>query len=97
MPHLTALSEFRHVIRQEARELKSSKILTECDRLRDDVLPNLGVRLEDQEGSNYLIVVKRKHSYVGTYTVRVESSTNNRYMMIRGTLLIDTYLLHEYE
>ena len=26
------------------------KILTECDRVRDDALPQLGVRLEDKEG-----------------------------------------------
>ncbi|XKL66922.1 hypothetical protein PGB90_010342 [Kerria lacca] len=50
MPHVTVLAEFRHSVRQEARLLKASKILQECDKLRDNVLPSLGVRLEDQEG-----------------------------------------------
>ena len=27
------------------------EILTLCDQIRDDVLPNLGVRLEDREGN----------------------------------------------
>ncbi|KAK6637321.1 hypothetical protein RUM44_007736 [Polyplax serrata] len=50
MPYLTILSEFRDSVRKEARILKASAILTECDKLRDDVLPNVGVRLEDIEG-----------------------------------------------
>ncbi len=53
-PYLTALAEFRHAVRQEARSLKASEILQECDKLRDDVLPTLGVRLEDREGKNYV-------------------------------------------
>ncbi|KAI6171817.1 Cysteinyl-tRNA synthetase [Aphelenchoides besseyi] len=47
MPHLTALAEFRQNVRSMAREQKNTNILQECDRLRDDVLPSLGVRLED--------------------------------------------------
>ncbi|KAI6196007.1 Cysteinyl-tRNA synthetase [Aphelenchoides besseyi] len=47
MPHLTALAEFRQEVRTMAREQKNTNILQECDRLRDDVLPSLGVRLED--------------------------------------------------
>lgn len=50
MPHLTTLAEFRHAVRQEARTIKATQILQECDRLRDEVLPALGVRLEDREG-----------------------------------------------
>lgn len=51
MPYLSALSEFREDIRQLAREKKDPQaILTKCDELRDTVLPNLGVRLEDHEG-----------------------------------------------
>lgn len=33
-----------------ARAQKSTDILQICDTFRDDVLPNLGVRLEDREG-----------------------------------------------
>lgn len=50
MPYLTALAEFRNTVRDVARTQKCSDILTICDALRDDVLPNLGVRLEDRDG-----------------------------------------------
>nr|CAI5849666.1 unnamed protein product [Callosobruchus analis] len=50
MPYLTILAEFRDNIRSSARTLKATEILNECDKLRDDVLPNVGVRLEDREG-----------------------------------------------
>lgn len=49
MPVLEALAEFREDIRKEARELRATNVLELCDRIRDDVLPNLGVRLEDRE------------------------------------------------
>lgn len=49
MPVLEALADFREEVRQEARSLKASKILDTCDKVRDDVLPNLGVRLEDRD------------------------------------------------
>lgn len=51
MPYLSALSEFRHSVREVARAQKCSDILNMCDALRDDVLPNLGVRLEDRDGA----------------------------------------------
>ena len=35
--------------------LQATEILTECDRLRDEVLPNLGVRLEDKENEATVI------------------------------------------
>ncbi|XP_071954766.1 cysteine--tRNA ligase, cytoplasmic-like [Antedon mediterranea] len=50
MPYLQTLSEFRGQVRKIAREQKSMDILKLCDSLRDDVLPELGVRLEDREG-----------------------------------------------
>merc|ERR1711915_797939 len=46
---------FRDNVRQSAREIKATEILKECDRLRDDVLPNLGVRLEDKENEATVI------------------------------------------
>ena len=49
MPFLSALSSFRDSVRSEARQLKATSILAQCDRIRDDVLPELGVRLEDKE------------------------------------------------
>lgn len=50
MPYLSILADFRDNIRVHARTLKATDILTECDKLRDEVLPNVGVRLEDREG-----------------------------------------------
>ena len=48
MPYLNAMADFRDNVRRTARERKATEILKECDRLRDDVLPDLGVRLEDK-------------------------------------------------
>ncbi len=47
MPYLNALSLFRDEVRVEARNKKAKEILTLCDNLRDNVLPELGVLLED--------------------------------------------------
>ncbi|KAK6023665.1 cysteine--tRNA ligase [Ostertagia ostertagi] len=48
MPYLNALASFREKVRNIAKDNKVTAILEECDRLRDDVLPELGVRLEDR-------------------------------------------------
>lgn len=50
LPYLEALAEFRNSVRDIARTQKCTEILKLCDQLRDDILPNLGVRLEDREG-----------------------------------------------
>ncbi|XP_036903675.1 cysteine--tRNA ligase, cytoplasmic [Sturnira hondurensis] len=50
MPYLQALSEFREGVRKIARDKKVPEVLQLSDALRDDVLPELGVRLEDHEG-----------------------------------------------
>ncbi|KAL3841577.1 hypothetical protein ACJMK2_019698 [Sinanodonta woodiana] len=50
LPYLTAFSNFREEVRKVAREQKLPALLQLCDAVRDDVLPNLGVRLEDHEG-----------------------------------------------
>ncbi|CAH0552626.1 unnamed protein product [Brassicogethes aeneus] len=50
MPFLTILADFRNNIRKHARTIKATEILKECDVIRDDILPNVGVRLEDKEG-----------------------------------------------
>merc|ERR1719347_2330094 len=55
LPYLSTLAEFRDNVRKSARTIKASEILAECDRLRDDVLPNLGVRLEDKENEATVI------------------------------------------
>uniref|UniRef100_A0A7E4W012 Cysteine--tRNA ligase, cytoplasmic n=1 Tax=Panagrellus redivivus TaxID=6233 RepID=A0A7E4W012_PANRE len=48
MPYLTALADFRETVRASARTQKNTDILNECDRIRDEVLPLLGVRFEDR-------------------------------------------------
>ncbi|XP_017296145.1 cysteine--tRNA ligase, cytoplasmic isoform X2 [Kryptolebias marmoratus] len=50
MPYLTILSDFRENVRKIAREQKVTELLRVCDIVRDDTLPELGVRLEDHEG-----------------------------------------------
>lgn len=49
MPYLSILAEFRDKVRNQARNLKATEILKECDHIRDEILPNVGVRLEDKE------------------------------------------------
>ncbi|BET01110.1 unnamed protein product [Nesidiocoris tenuis] len=49
MPYLRIMGKFRNEVRDAARELKATSILQACDKLRDDTLPPLGVRLEDKE------------------------------------------------
>lgn len=49
MPFLKTMAEFRGNVREQARQLKAVEILRLCDDLRDEQLPNLGVRLEDRE------------------------------------------------
>ena len=55
MPYLNSLALFRDNVRKSARELKAVDILKECDDLRDNVLPELGVRLEDKENEPTVI------------------------------------------
>ncbi|XP_055470665.1 cysteine--tRNA ligase, cytoplasmic isoform X2 [Psammomys obesus] len=50
MPYLQVLSEFREGVRKVAREKKVLEVLQLSDALRDDILPELGVRFEDHEG-----------------------------------------------
>ncbi|KAF6212400.1 hypothetical protein GE061_012922 [Apolygus lucorum] len=52
MPYLRILGSFRNEVRDIARELKAVKILQTCDKLRDQTLPPLGVRLEDKEDAS---------------------------------------------
>ncbi|KAJ8984870.1 hypothetical protein NQ317_002709 [Molorchus minor] len=62
LPYLSILSEFRHNVRASALTLKATDILKECDRLRDDILPNVGVRLEDREGAPSAVKLVDKES-----------------------------------
>lgn len=46
-PMLDAWAEFRNGVRSRARELRDPALLGLCDAVRDEVMPRLGVRLED--------------------------------------------------
>lgn len=59
MPYLSAFADFRKSVREHALEVKAIKILQICDELRDEVLPNLSVRLEDKEGQSVIKLVDK--------------------------------------
>jgi cysteinyl-tRNA synthetase len=48
MPYVEQFALFRDAVRTEAIAVKNKEILTLCDRVRNEILPELGVRLEDQ-------------------------------------------------
>jgi cysteinyl-tRNA synthetase len=60
MPYLSAFADFRKCVREHALEVKATKILQACDELRDEILPNLSVRLEDKEGQSVIKLVDRE-------------------------------------
>merc|ERR1712037_893588 len=63
MPYLDALALFRDDVRLAARGIggDAASILKKCDELRDDVLPLLGVRLEDKENEPTVIKLVDKN------------------------------------
>lgn len=60
LPYLSALADFRKAVREHARDVKATAILQLCDELRDEILPNLSVRLEDKEGVSVIKLVDRE-------------------------------------
>lgn len=50
MSYLDCVADFRKAVRHNAALKKDNDALNLCDALRDDVLPFLGVRMEDVEG-----------------------------------------------
>ena len=56
MPYLSAFAQFRASVRTVAREQNIGAILKLSDNVRDEVLPNLGVRLEDHEGEEESVI-----------------------------------------
>jgi len=73
LPFVKTLSEFRDEMRSSARELKATPILQCCDRLRDDVLPELGIRLEDREiGEPAVFKIDDKDTLLKEKKLRIE-------------------------
>lgn len=62
LPVLRSLAKFRQEVRNEAKILKNGHILTACDKLRDDDLSLMGIRLEDREGCDPVIKVVDKET-----------------------------------
>lgn len=60
MPYLEVLSEFREGVRKHARTSKNVDILKLCDDIRDTVLPELGVRLEDKSNETVVKLVDKE-------------------------------------
>ena len=62
MPYLNVLASFRDNVRIQAKSIggNAGPILKECDLLRDDILPQLGVRLEDKEDEPTVIKLVNK-------------------------------------
>ncbi|XP_045763449.1 cysteine--tRNA ligase, cytoplasmic [Maniola jurtina] len=60
MPYLEALSTFRGQVRDAARAAAATDVLALCDVLRDKVLPELGVRLEDKPDRTVVKLVSKE-------------------------------------
>lgn len=60
LPYIEVLSEFREHVRSTSKSIADasikSVILKACDNIRDEKMPNLGVRLEDYEGIFFTFV-----------------------------------------
>ena len=62
MPYVEAFSSFRDEVRDISRQSKNVEILRLCDAVRDDVLPELGVKLEDREGAKAIVKLADKEA-----------------------------------
>eukprot|EP00095_Tigriopus_kingsejongensis_P008856 snap_masked-scaffold15_size728074-processed-gene-4.6 protein:Tk08856 transcript:snap_masked-scaffold15_size728074-processed-gene-4.6-mRNA-1 annotation:"hypothetical protein L798_02588" len=78
MPFLNALADFRDNVRQQAIQLKATDILKECDVLRDDTLPELGVRLEDKESEPTVIKLVDKNELLKERQVKKDMEEKKR-------------------
>jgi len=71
LPYIEALSEFREQVRTTAKSITDvavkSSILKTCDEIRDEKMPNLGVRLEDHEGKVTWVIFYHEITH-GLYT-----------------------------
>ena len=84
LPYLTALADFRDSVRKSAIEAKAVPILQECDRLRDDVLPNLGVRKDNTFRKNLSIYFRLVVYGTVGYTVWYGTRLTVLWIRIRG-------------
>lgn len=78
MPYVQLLADFREEVRNVARDEKVTKILQACDRLRDDSLPELGVKLEDVEGDHAVIKFVDKETLLKEKQQQLEEQEKKR-------------------
>ena len=91
MPYLSALAEFRDGVRSLAREKKDPKeILSLSDDLRDNVLPELGVRLEDREGDRALVKLEDKETLLREKQEKLD--VNNPFLLFWPFYLLAVFL-----
>ncbi|OQR67975.1 cysteine--tRNA ligase [Tropilaelaps mercedesae] len=77
-PYLTALSNFRDEVRAHARECKQTAILKVCDLLRDEVMPELGVRLEDHEGQRTVVKLSDRETLLRERQAKLKAEEKRR-------------------
>jgi len=93
LPYLQALSVFRDDVRRLTRNNASKQeLLALCDQLRDDVLPELGVRLEDREGGAALIKLDDRETLLKERAVKREVRARNTVNACRLVRLDQTVL-----
>lgn len=72
------IASFRNEVRKEASTLKNKVLLSLCDRLRDEVLPSLGIRLEDEtDDAGYIkttVKIVSKESFLQEKLVQEEKN-----------------------
>ncbi|CAK9300466.1 unnamed protein product, partial [Gordionus sp. m RMFG-2023] len=57
LPYLEVIADFRDCVKTSAIQYKNYEILKQCDDLRDNILPNIGVRLEDKNGVSVIKII----------------------------------------
>lgn len=63
-PYVKCLSDFRDKVRESAKNKDFKSIFEESDRLRDEVLPYLGVRMKDRPNENAVFSIEDKDELI---------------------------------
>ncbi|KAK2720875.1 hypothetical protein QYM36_004679 [Artemia franciscana] len=63
-PYLKAFAQFREEVRKSAKEIGNHDLLNVCDKVRDEILPELGVRLEDKESGKFIIKIESPETLI---------------------------------
>uniref|UniRef100_A0A671X7R0 Cysteine--tRNA ligase, cytoplasmic n=1 Tax=Sparus aurata TaxID=8175 RepID=A0A671X7R0_SPAAU len=90
MPYLSVLSEFREGVRKIAREQKVMELLQMCDVVRDETLPELGVRLEDHEGQPTVLKLVDKETLLKEREEKTKVRRRRRKRLLSKLQKLDT-------